>query len=323
MILPSETSATPSPCWVLRLATRLLIWPAFPRRCHAKGRRSGTKRHQPSLGRISIVPAGDGHFPPLLLLGLTRPPQYALVLCAGTIHTCPSVCRRGAVAELRELQENLLVEAEKVRACLTALAALGQVAGALVQWSACRPHLSRLLPCRGSSRERSLPRGRGAPPYQPTGRCRRPPQGGPEGARPPHGLELVPSPPHPMRRSHAVELDSCPQVRLCASRSAPAAAARPCTSLVSLLLPPPPPLPLPPPVGAARAASKALALRACGVAPGVRRRSARGRLGEAPGRLPLGRARSGGHPRPRRGRRLPRRSVPAALIVVCDCVCLL
>ena len=55
----------------------------------------------------------------------------------------------------------------------------------------------------------------------------------------------------------------------------------------------------------------------------MRSRSARGRLGEAPGRLPLGRARSGGHPRPRRGRRLPRRSVPAALIVVCDCVCLL
>ena len=243
MILPSETSATPSPCWVLRLATRLLIWPAFPRRCHAKGRRSGTKRHQPSLGRISIVPAGDGHFPPLLFPGLPSAPQYALVLCAGTIHTCPSVCRRGTVAELRELQENLLVEAEKVRACLTALAALGQVAGALVQWSACRPHLSRLLPCRGSSRERSLPRGRGAPPYQPTGRCRRPPQGGPEGARPPHGLELVPSPPHPMRRSHAVELDSCPQVRLCASRSAPAAAARPCASPVS---PPPPPPPSPP-----------------------------------------------------------------------------
>ena len=243
MILPSETSATPSPCCVLRLATRLLIWPTFPRRCHAKGRRSGTKRHQPSLGRISIVPAGDGHFPPLLFPGLPSAPQYALILCAGTIHTCPSVCRRGTVAELRELQENLLVEAEKVRACLTALAALGQVAGALVQWSACRPHLSRLLPCRGSSRERSLPRGRGAPPYQPTGRCRRPPQGGPEGARPPHGLELVPSPPHPMRRSHAVELDSCPQVRLCASRSAPAAAARPCASPVS---PPPPPPPSPP-----------------------------------------------------------------------------
>ena len=136
MILPSETSAMPIPCWVLRLATRLLIWPAFPRRCHAKGRRSGTKRHQPSLGRISIVPAGDGHFPPLLLLGLTRPPQYGLILCAGTIHTCPSVCRRGTVAELRELHENLLVEVEKVRACLTALVVLRQIAGALVQWSA-------------------------------------------------------------------------------------------------------------------------------------------------------------------------------------------
>ena len=57
------------------------------------------------------------------------------------------------------------------------------------------------------------------------------------------------------------------------------------------------------------------------MAPGIRRRSARGQLGEAPGRLPLGRARPGGHPRPRRRRRWPRRSVSAALIVVCDCVC--
>ena len=173
----------------------------------------------------------------------------------------------------------------------------------------------RQLPCRGSSRAVVLASGAGSPRHHLMGGGR----GGPR----PQGLELVPYPPHPVHRSPAVELDSLPQVPLCASRSAPAAAARPCTSLVSLLLPPPPPLPSPPPVGAARAASKALALRACGVAPGVRRRSARGRLGEAPGRLPLGRARSGGHPRPRRGRRLPRRSVPAALIVVCDCVCLL
>ena len=59
------------------------------------------------------------------------------------------------------------------------------------------------------------------------------------------------------------------------------------------------------------------------MAPGIRRRSARGQLGEAPGRLPLGRARPGGHPRPRRRWSWPRRSVSAALIVVCDCVCVL
>ena len=86
----------------------------------------------------------------------------------------------------------------------------------------------------------------------------------PDGAQQPQGLERVPYPPHPVHRSPAVELDSWPQVPLCASRSAPAAAARPCASLVSLLLPPPPPPPSPRPVGAARAASKALALRACG-----------------------------------------------------------
>ena len=175
-------------------------------------------------------------------------PHYVRVVCAGNIGTCSSVCRRGRVAVLRELQENLFVEPEKVRTCPAALAVLRRIAGARVQLSAGRPQRSRLLPCRGSSRERSLPRGRGAPPYQPTGRCRRPPQGGPEGARPPHGLELVPSPPHPMRRSHAVELDSWPQVRLCASRSAPAAAALPCASLVSPLPPLPPSPPLPPPV---------------------------------------------------------------------------
>ena len=165
MILPSETSATPSPCWVLRLATRLLIWPAFPRRCHAKGRPPPSRPHRRVPGPASAELIGHGREAGHFLLLLPSAPQYALILCAGTIHTCPSVCRRGTVAELRELQENLLVEAEKVRACLTALAALGQVAGALVQWSACRPHLSRLLPCRGSSRERSLPRGRGAPPH--------------------------------------------------------------------------------------------------------------------------------------------------------------
>ena len=59
------------------------------------------------------------------------------------------------------------------------------------------------------------------------------------------------------------------------------------------------------------------------MAPGIRRRSARGQLGEAPGRLPLGWARPGGHPRPRRRWSWPRRSVSAALIVVCDCVCVL
>ena len=44
------------------------------------------------------------------------------------------------------------------------------------------------------------------------------------------------------------------------------------------------------------------------------------RLGEAPGRLPLAWARPGGHPRPRWRRRLPRKSVPAALVVTGVCV---
>ena len=55
------------------------------------------------------------------------------------------------------------------------------------------------------------------------------------------------------------------QVPLCASRSAPAAAARPCASLVSLLPPPPPPPPSPPPVGAARVAARALVFMGPGI----------------------------------------------------------
>ena len=86
------------------------------------------------------MPAGDGHFPQLLLLGPTWPPQYALVLCDGKVATCPSICRRGTVAELRDLQENLLVEPEKVRAGHTALAVLRQIAWATGLVRAGRPH---------------------------------------------------------------------------------------------------------------------------------------------------------------------------------------
>ena len=156
-----------------------------------------------------------------------------------------------------------------------------------------------------------MPRRRGAPPHQPTRRCRRPPWGGPEGARPPHSLELVPCPPHPMRRSHAVELDSCPQVRLCASRSAPAAADGPPASLASLPPPPPPPPPSPPSTGAAKRLDQNGA-RVAGVRPA---RVQRKRTREAPGRPPLGRAHSSGHPRPHQCRLEPRSCVSAALVV--------
>ena len=52
---------------------------------------------------------------------------------------------------LRELQENLFVEPEKVRTCPAALAVLRRIAGARVQLSAGRPQRSRLLPCRGTA----------------------------------------------------------------------------------------------------------------------------------------------------------------------------
>ena len=73
------------------------------------------------------------------------------------------------------------------------------------------------------------------------------------------GLELAPYPPHPVCRSRVVARVPWPQARLCASRSGPAAAARPPASRALPPLPPPPPPPSAAPARAPRAPSRGAA----------------------------------------------------------------
>ena len=319
MILPSETSAMPIPCWVLRLATRLLIWPAFPRRCHAKGRRSGTKRHQPSLGRISIVPAGDGHFPPRLFPGLPSAPQYALVLCAGTIHTCPSIVDEGRSQSFESFRRTSSL---KLRRCAPASPRWPRSARSPVHW--CSGALAGLifLGCSHAvgAAESGLclageVRRRTSPPGGVGGHLRaaRKVRGRRTASNScPHRLILCAAhTPWSSIRVHRYDYAR----RGARRRPRPDRAHPRCRRRRRRR----PRRPRCRPSRAARVASRASRVTDARMSS----RRGRGRLGETPGRLPLGRARPGGHPRPCRRWSWPRRSVSAALIVVCDCVCVL
>ena len=246
-------------------------------------------------------------------------PQLCAFDCA--VQTAPvlQVCRRRSIGARREHRLNPFDEPMKVRASHSGhlLTGLFWVEACWAGWP------PRQLPCRGSSRAVVLASGAGSPRHHLMGGGR----GGPRGrfrrcaaAAGPRTRAISAPSRAPLTRRGARFVATGTSMRV-AERAGgrgptvrvPGVAAAAAAAAAAL--------------AAARRSRESGFQGACSasvwMAPGIRRRSARGQLGEAPGRLPLGRARPGGHPRPRRRRRWPRRSVSAALIVVCDCVCVL